>query len=284
MKLGYSTWGMPTVPLDMALRHLAQVGYDGVEITVIPGWISELSTLDRGERRRIAQMARQYKLAIPAIAAHSSLVETDVGRHAVAMARLKGAIDLAVEWATDDQPPVIDTTAGGKPADWPEVVSLVVERTQELCDYAQPRGVTIAIEPHVGSLLNTPQRTVELMQMVNRPNLGLNFDISHFNVMGFSIEESVGLMAPHSVHTHIKDERGVHPNFEFLIPGEGNFDYVKYLQAMQKAGYSGFISPEISIMVQRRPTYDPLAAATQTYGVVAQAFEQAGIERNAYGV
>ncbi|RME55855.1 MAG: sugar phosphate isomerase/epimerase, partial [Caldilineae bacterium] len=35
MKLGYSTWGMPTVPVDVALRHLADLGYDGVELTVL---------------------------------------------------------------------------------------------------------------------------------------------------------------------------------------------------------------------------------------------------------
>lgn len=277
MKLGYSTWGMPTVPIDTALRHLAEVGYEGVEITVIPGWITELSTLDRAERKRIVGMAKQYGLAIPAIAAHSSLVETDPEKHARALYYLQGGIDLATDWAIDGEVPVIDTTAGGKPDDWAALSPLAVERTQALCDYAAPRGVIIAMEPHVGSLLNTPQRTVEFMQLVNRPNLKLNFDISHFNVMGFSIEESVSMMAPHSVHTHIKDERGIAPNFEFLIPGEGNFDYVRYLKAMQKAGYTGFISPEISIMVQRRPNYDPLAAATQTYQVVAQAFVDAGI-------
>lgn len=279
MKLGYSTWGMPTVPIDTALRRLAEMGYDGLEITVIPGWISELSTLDRAERRRIAGLAKQYGLTIPAIAAHSSLVETDPAKHARALYYLWGAVDLAPEWTVAGEQPVIDTTAGGKPEDWDALAPLAVERTQELCDYAAPRGVIIAMEPHVGSLLNTPQRTVEFMRLVNRPNLKLNFDISHFNVMGFSIEESVEMMAPHSVHTHIKDERGIAPNFEFLIPGEGDFDYVRYLKTMQKAGYTGHISPEISIMVQRRPNYDPIAAAEQTYRVVAQAFIDAGIER-----
>ena len=32
-------------------------------------------------------------------------------------------------------------------------------------------------------------------------------------------------------------------------------------------------------MVQRRPGYDPLAAATQSYEVLAAAFETAGIDR-----
>ncbi|MEP7190639.1 MAG: TIM barrel protein, partial [Roseiflexaceae bacterium] len=107
----------------------------------------------------------------------------------------------------------------------------------------------------------------------------LNFDISHFNVMGIPIAESVAALAQHTVHTHVKDERGVVPDFEFLIPGEGEFDYVAYLQAMHAHGYAGFITAEISIMVQRRPGYDPLAAAEQTYRTLAHAFEQAGVRR-----
>jgi sugar phosphate isomerase/epimerase len=93
------------------------------------------------------------------------------------------------------------------------------------------------------------------------------------------VEESVRLMAPHTEHTHIKDESGRFPDHQFLIPGEGEFDYVAYLQAMREHGYTGFITAEISIMVQRRPAYDPLAAAEQTYRTLARAFEQAGVAR-----
>ena len=277
MKLGYSTWGMPTVPIDVALHHLAQLGYQGVEITVIPGWITELSTLDRAERKRIVGLAKQYNLALPAIAAHSSLLENDPEKHAQQMKRLKGAVDLAVDWAIDGEVPCIDTTPGGKPEDYESGKGLLVERLSELVDYGKAHGVTIALEPHVGASINTPQRVLEIMHLVNSPYLKLNFDISHFNVMGYSIEESVAACGPHSAHTHIKDESGVYPNHQFLIPGEGVFDYVKYLKEMQKVGYTGFISPEFSIMVHRRPDYDPLAAATQTYQVLARAFAQAGL-------
>jgi hypothetical protein len=48
---------------------------------------------------------------------------------------------------------------------------------------------------------------------------------------------------------------------------------------MQAAGYDGHIVVEISIMVQKRPNYDPLAVATTSYDVLAEAFQQAGLER-----
>ena len=38
MKIGYTTWGMPDLPIDAALEHLARLGFTGVEPTVIPGY------------------------------------------------------------------------------------------------------------------------------------------------------------------------------------------------------------------------------------------------------
>ena len=48
---------------------------------------------------------------------------------------------------------------------------------------------------------------------------------------------------------------------------------------MRKAGYGGYITAEISMQVQRRPGYDPLAAAAMTYDILDAAFQKAGIER-----
>ena len=56
-------------------------------------------------------------------------------------------------------------------------------------------------------------------------------------------------------------------------------DYVRYLRAMERVGYAGHIVVEISIMVQRRPDYDPLAAAARSYDVLSRAFAEAGIQR-----
>jgi inosose dehydratase len=277
MKLGYSTWGMPTVPAEVFIPFLARTGYTGVEITVIPGYATELSRLDRAHRHAIATLLREHRLELPALAAQTSMVERDPAVAAEHWRRLTAAVDLAVEWAVDGVPPVIDTTVGGAPADYPALEGLLFERMGALVAYAAERGVVIAAEPHVGSMLDTPERVLTLLRTIDSPWLKLNFDISHFNVMGFTIAETVPALAPHSAHTHVKDERGTVPDYEFLIPGEGVFDYVAYLQAMQVAGYTGFITPEVSVMVQRRPNYDPLAAAAQSYTTLAAAFARAGI-------
>ena len=109
------------------------------------------------------------------------------------------------------------------------------------------------MEPHVGSALHLPDQVIWLLEQIDSPGLRVHFDISHFNVQGLDMEAVIAQIAPHSVHTHVKDERGVEPDYEFLIPGEGECDYVRYLQAMERAGYDGHITVEISVMVQRRP-------------------------------
>ncbi len=280
MKLGYSTWGMPTVPIDTAISHIADLGFDGIELTIIQRFTTELSTLDTAERKRIAAMLKQHNLALPAIAAHSNLMDVHVQSHAKNMWRLKGGVDLAVDLAQGDELPAVNTTTGGKPDEWDTKKDFLVERVGVLVDYATSRGVTIAMEPHIGAIIDTPDKVLELLEIINSPYLKVNFDISHFDIVGIPTEETVSALAAVSVHTHVKDQRGIAPDFEFLIPGEGTFDYVGYLKLMQEHGYDGFITAEVSFMVQTRKDYDPLAAATLSYQTLSKAFVDAGIERD----
>ena len=128
-------------------------------------------------------------------------------------------------------------------------------------------------------MIDTPEKILQLLELVDSPFLKVNFDISHFDIIGLTIEDTVAALASHTAHTHVKDQRGRVPNYEFLIPGEGDFDYVSYLKAMQAHGYKGFITVEISVMVQRRPDYDPFAAATLSYETLSRAFIEAGVPR-----
>ncbi len=280
MQLGYSTWGMPTVPIDVSIAHLAFLGYDGIELTIIQRFTTELSTLDSAERKRIAALLAEHNLALPAIAAHSNLMDVDVESHKRNMWRLKGGVDLAIDLAQDDKIAAVNTTTGGKPGEWDTKKDFLCERVGELVDYAASKGVIIAMEPHIGAIIDTPAKVLELLEIIDSPYLKVNFDISHFEIVGMSTEETVSALAPVSVHTHVKDQRGISPDFEFLIPGEGEFDYVDYLKAMQEHGYDGFITAEVSFMVQARKDYDPLAAADLTYKTLSKAFEDTGIARN----
>ena len=247
---------MPTVPFEVAIPHLVRLGYSGIELAVTPQHCTAIDHLDAASRLHIARLLREHRLALPALAAHSTLLEDDRDQHARIAGRLRAACDLAAELTQSPAgPPAVVTTLGGTPAQWRTSRDRLAERVAELADHAAAGGVTIALEPHVGEAVDTPTRALELLELVGRPNAKLNFDISHYEVGGVRMEESIPALVGHAVHAHVKDQRGEVPDYEFLVPGEGDFDYVRYLRSMAQHGYAGFVTVETSVMVQRRPGY-----------------------------
>ncbi len=280
MKLSYSTWGMQTTPIDEALRHCAALGFDGLELTVIPGWPTDAATLDATERRRIRSLYDEAGIELCGMSGNVPLLLDDANEADANEVRFRTYLDLAAELQRPGERMIVTTTTGGVPADWTARRGEVLERVGRLAEYADRNGVMIGIEPHVGAALHRPEDVVWLVEQIDSPGLTIHFDISHFNVQGIPMEESVAMLAPLSLHTHVKDERGIAPDHAFLIPGEGEMDYPRYLTLMRDAGYDGHIVVEISIMVQARSDFDGLAAATQSHTLLSRAFERAGIERN----
>jgi sugar phosphate isomerase/epimerase len=279
MQLGCSTWGMPRVPTDEALEAIARIGYNAVELTVLPGYSADLDALDAAARRQVRARLTSLGLALPAIAGHSNLLADDPTAARQAADRLRAAVDLCVDLAGSEGPAALNTTAGGTPERWEELRARLVDRVGDLAEYAAERGVVVAIEPHFGAALDRPERALWLLHAIDSPWLRLNLDHSHFEAAGLPMTETVPALAPHSVHTHVKDVRGRAPDHEFLIPGESDFDYAAFLQLLRDAGYDGAITVEISVMVQRRPGYDPITAIAQAYTTLDTAFRAAGIPR-----
>jgi inosose dehydratase len=269
---------MSSVPIDVAIPHLAGLGYAGLELAVTARHTTDVAKLDTKEVSRIARLLRDYRLELPSIAAHSSLLGAGA-EHQLVVKRLRTACNVAAELAGDQEPAAVITTMGGTPDRWPGVKQQLTERISALAEYAATRGVTIGLEPHVGEAVETPAQAVELLDAIGLANVKVNFDISQYEVSGIPMDQSIPLLASRAVHAHVKDQRGRVPDYEFLVPGEGDFDYVRYLRSMQRHRYRGFVTVEISVMVEGRPDYDPLLVAAQAYTTLDAAFRASGVER-----
>ncbi len=277
MQIAYCTWSMMTTPFEEGLPAIAKIGYTGIELAVTPRWPTELYSLDGAKRKRIAELLQQYQITLAAIAGHTTVCEEDPAQHAANMQRLRDTIDLADELRQEGRKPVVVSLVGGHVDDWGRLKNLVVERVGELGDYAASKDVIYAPEMHSGTSMDLPRKAVWLLEQVNHPYVKLNFDISHCEIEGMPTEEACNAMCPHSVFTHVKDQRGLYPNHEFLTPGSGPCDYVRYLKAMHAAGYTGFIGMEVSVMVQRKPGYDPFVDAALGYYALRHAFNESGV-------
>jgi sugar phosphate isomerase/epimerase len=80
------------------------------------------------------------------------------------------------------------------------------------------------------------------------PNVGVILDVWHWHHSGGTIADILATDVSRIVHVHISDAKAMPPeevrdNMR-LMPGEGIIDLVGFLQALQKIGYNGGVSPE----------------------------------------
>jgi sugar phosphate isomerase/epimerase len=277
VKIGYSAWGMPMLPVDEQIRVVVETGFQGIELICIQRSTTDVDTLDAAERRRIRRLLDAAGLELPALHASVNPIDPDGDKATRNVARLRRSIDLAVDLAGPEGPPAIVLMGYGRPETYDQDRERLASVLRDLAEYGRQRAVTLALELHVGQAIDRPERVLWLLEQVDHPHFRLNLDTSHLDVMGYSIADSVRPLVDYAVHTHVKDQRGRFPSHEFLTPGDGDYDYVTYLQEMTRGGYTGFITGEISIMVQRKPGYDPVETARKTYATLSRAFKEAGL-------
>ncbi len=289
MKLGYNTWSMPNLTFDEAVPYLARLGFDSVEVTVSEGWRTDVMLIAPGEAMRWKGIAADVGIAITSLTANVPvLVDGETWR--AARDRLTRSLALAAELGEPGQRMGVSLTASAPPDSpqsapvssedaWRDNRALVIDRFSELASIAAPLSVQVALEPHFATVVCNAPRAAEVLQAVGDEALGFNLDISHFAVQGLPIAEAVRALAPRAVACEVKDHRGVVPDFEFLIPGEGDFDYATFLRELSRSGYAGSVAVEISLFRQRVPGYDPYEAAARSYAVLAKAFEEADLPR-----
>ena len=276
MKIAYGTYGMPNLLPEVALPAIADIGYEGVEIAIGPSYPTHPDKLDGPARKRVRELLSANRLEVPALMLQVNVLTDDPAEHRRNLEELRKAANLARD-LHPASPPVITFTMGGQRDRYEEQRQVLADRLGEYAEVATEEGVVLAVEPHVSGAIDRPERAVWLIETVNSPTVRLNFDISHFDLIGLTIDECVTPLVPLSVHTHVKDGRMVEGKVQFLLPGEGDFDYVAYLRAMKAAGWTGFICVEISGQIWSRDDYDPIAAARQSYAALREAFEKAGV-------
>jgi sugar phosphate isomerase/epimerase len=279
LRLAFSAWAMRQLPLDQQIAIVRDAGYLGICLVSDPRFtpLDALRTTT-AERRALKAQLRDAGLTLTAIASHANLLEPDPELRSQNMERIRRGLDLASDLAGPEGPPPLVTMGYGSPDTYATDRQLLIERFGELSLDAARTGGIVALEPHVGQAMDLPEKVVWLMQAVNSPHFRLNFDNSHFEVMGRDMDEYVPMLAPFAVHTDLKDQRGRSPNHEFLVPGEGDFSYPRYLQKLHNAGYRGFLTIEISVMVQRRPEYDPQEVAQRSFRTLVAAAHEAGVQ------
>jgi hydroxypyruvate isomerase len=122
-----------------------------------------------------------------------------------------------------------------------EGLTIAMQRSAEVL---KGSGVRLGLEPlndrvdHPGYYLTSTAEALDIMDAVDRPEIGITYDLYHSMVMGEVPEEVVGERARHIVHVHVADHPGRNQ------PGSGGLDLKRPLNWLQGQGYDGFVGLE----------------------------------------
>lgn len=279
MTFGFSLYGMRKLKTADALSACARIGYDAVELVATTGWPGDPTSLGKTARQAIGRQLKDLGLALPGIMENLHLV-VDTDRHRANLDRLKRASELGHQ-LSPQQPPVIETILGGRPAQWDTLKSQMVKRLHDWAKVAKASRTVIAVKAHVGGALHRPADARWLCDEVDNRWIRLTYDYSHFQLRDFMLENSLKAMIDRTVFIHIKDTRGKADKFRFLLPGEGRgterIDYERYLGLLKQHRYRGGVVVEVSGQIHGQAGYDPIKAATRSYQRLLPALRKAGL-------
>jgi sugar phosphate isomerase/epimerase len=245
LRLGLLTAGFRDRPLDDVARWAAGAGFDALEVFCPP---------DR-------EPSVPSGIEISALAYYPNNLDPDPAAREAAHAHLRRVVDAAQRLGVG----VVCTFAGADPA------KALDENLEEfrrvwppLVGYAEERGVRIAIEncPMVGwpggtNLAYCPGAWDAMFEAIPGPSLGLNLDPSHLVWLQIDYERAVHDYGERIFHVHAKDTE-IRPDELYRrsilsggrgwqvgrMPGRGEIDWARFVEALRTVGYDGVVSVE----------------------------------------
>jgi sugar phosphate isomerase/epimerase len=245
MKTCFHSVGLPARPLLEAIAMVADAGYDAIELNAetLPWAPAHITPeADAAERRAVAEACRLRGLAIPAVGAHVPMVGEDPAGRAAAVAFVKGCTDLA----RDVGSPFVHILSGPLPGHvdreqgWAWFRSAVLDTTE----HARERGIGLGIEAIAGHLFHSVDDYHRLRRELPGVPFAVNFDPSHLEVQQENPRRVLDELGDLVAHVHLKDGKGVYPDFSFPPLGQGTIDFPALARGLRDLGYSGSLSVE----------------------------------------
>lgn len=247
------------LPLYDGLKAAKAVGADGLQVYAVRGDMSPDMPPDA---------RRQFKDACAGLNLEIAALCGDLGGHGfqradenkIKVPRSKQIVDLAVDVGTR----VVTTHIGVVPEKKTNPVYRTLRKAcREIARYAADHGVTFAIE-------TGPEPAAHLRAFLDdlaTPGIGVNLDPANLvMVCNDDPVEAARILGPYVVHTHAKDGVQHQPCdpvkvygsfagdkvedldcsklFSEVPLGEGKVPWDRYLEALEKTGYRGYLTIE----------------------------------------
>lgn len=225
MKIGYRTAGLKDMKWKESFSILNEIGYNFVEICL------EESEVLKGEKDKVEEVKSLLK---------ENNLKASISYHGDKVPLAKKientykAIDFAGKLSVDT---VIINSETVEPGKEKEQFRDLVSRYQNFCKYAGEKNIKLAVEPEPDLVIHGLKETLQLLEEVNSPYLGVNLDIGHAYITDNDLNKVINELQDSLIYTHLEDISGkVH---QHLLPGEGDINFEELIKSLEDIEYEG---------------------------------------------
>lgn len=254
MFLGYNTNGFAHHRLEDTIEILADLGYQGIGLTLdwntihfsegnwydraakIQEWLNQhhMKVVIETGARFLLDMRRKHQPTLLTSSVEERLQRFDFLDTCSRLGRILRAEAISFWSGT-----ALDETSHS------ELCQRLATSCRTLCDAPKGFESRWAFEPEPGMFIDTMDKFAELHKSVDRRNFGLTLDLGHLHCQGeFPIREHLLRWKNQLWNIHIEDmKQGVHDHLMF---GEGEINFAEIFETLHEIDYQGGIFVELS--------------------------------------
>ncbi len=247
MKLSCPDFSWPLLEHRHALSLITMLGVEGLDLGLfgnrshvrpetvredIPLWAGVLSERIARAGLELADFFAQAWTEPEVLAVN----HPDPRQHDDAWAFFVDMLELAHRLGTPGMTLLPGVRFGDEP--WEASIQRSADALKGRLDAAAVHGITLSVEGHVGSNVDTPEKLARLIELT--PGLQLTLDYTHFIYAGFT-DADVEPLLEHARHVHC---RGGAPGRLQTSFAENVIDYSRILQRLRERAYPGYVGLE----------------------------------------
>ena len=277
MKLGFVSSILDGWTFDEMIEVASKTGFECVEVACwensgeserryagVCHIDTERLTKEKGEK--ILRKCESKNIEISSLAFYPNTLDSNVEKRKANIKHLHSIIDAAallkVNMVTTfigrDQNKTVEENLELVKHIWPDIIK-----------HAEDKGVKIAIEncpmlfgedqwPGGQNLMTSPENWDKIFEILDSPNIGLNFDPSHFVWQQMDYIAPIYKYKEKLFHVHFKDLKVYKEKLAQVgilgypldymspkLPGLGDVDWSKFISALTDVGYDGYACIEI---------------------------------------
>ena len=247
LNLSCTDFSFPLLDHDRALAVIALLGFRGVDIGLFEGHghlkpgreLKQAGQSGAKLKRRMEEhglKAADIFLQIHERFAEFAVNHPEIKKRAFARDQFFRVLDYANAAGADHITVLPGVTFKSESRD--DSVRRSAEALAWRVAQAKAARLQLAVEPHVGSLIDTPERALDLVKRV--PGLGFTLDCAHFTRAGIS-DARIEPLTRFATHLHARAARSGRLQSSLK---ENTIDFPRLLAVLNKNQFTGWIALE----------------------------------------